>query len=175
VAVLPAFAEIRRHRAQSVVCAASDKLSLVNVSQASAIEVDNARMKTPDGSELLANGDFRSGLDRWFFAVDNDKPWHIWSLPVQVLFDVGWFGLTALTLLLMVALWRAGVRAWRGDMVAGAVFAAVVGFMVIGSMGSLVDSPRLLLLLLLLAWACSNLSIREGSDPDLHVASDSMD
>jgi len=130
------------------------KLSIYNANAQAAIEVDTLHLRAADGSELLANGDFSRGLERWFFSVDNDKPWHIWSLPIQVLFDQGWLGGIALTLFVALGLWRAGRNAWRGDAMAGAMLAASVGFLIIGSLDSLVDSPRLLLLFLLLFWFC---------------------
>ena len=117
-------------------------------------------MQTPDGREQLQKGDFSQGMDRWFFSVDNDKPWHIWSLPVQVLFDQGWLGLVTLALFVALGLWRAACNAWRGDAMAGALLASSAGFLVLGSLDSLVDSPRLLLLFLLLLWMC----IRPGVD-----------
>lgn len=130
------------------------KLSIYNASSHAAIEVDTLHLRAADGSELLRNGDFSHGLERWFFSVDNDRPWHIWSLPIQVLFDQGWLGSVALILLVALGLWRAGRNAWRGDAMAGSMLAASVGFLVIGSLDSLVDSPRLLLLFLLLFWFC---------------------
>ena len=130
------------------------KLSIYNAETQAAVEVDTLTLRAVDGSELLANGDFSRGMNRWFFSVDNDRPWHIWSMPIQVLFDQGWLGSIALALFVSLGLWRAGRNAWRGDAMAGAMLAASVGFLVIGSLGSLVDSPRLLLLFLLLFWFC---------------------
>jgi VanZ family protein len=133
-------------------------------------EVDNVRLQTATGSDLLINGDFSRGMDRWFFTVDNDKPWHIWSLPTQVVFDQGWLGLVTLSLFVAISLWRAGRATWRGDAMAGAMLTSSVGFLVIGSLDSLVDSPRLLLLFLMLLWVCgrdelSPRATREGELP----------
>jgi hypothetical protein len=57
-------------------------------------------------------------------------------------------------------LWRAGRDAWRGDAMAGAMLASSIGFIVIGTLDSLVDSPRLLLLFLLLVWFCGRAGVR---------------
>lgn len=126
------------------------KLSLYGAG--TVVDIDRVRLQTADGRDLLSNGDFGRGMDHWFFSVDNDLPWHIWSLPVTLLFDQGWLGLIAFTLLLAVALSRSVRAAWRGDVLAGALSAAVAGFAVLGSMDSLIDSPRILLLGLLIAW-----------------------
>ena len=130
------------------------KFSLYNTSSSATVELDNIRMSGIAGNGLLANGDFSQKLDRWFFSVDNDLPWHIWSLPIQVLFDQGWLGVTAFGIFVLLGLSRAVKQAWRGHLEAGVVFAAATGFMVIGTLDSLVDSPRLLLLFLLVMWLC---------------------
>lgn len=130
------------------------KLSIYNSNGHDSVDVDNMRLQATDDDNLLVNGDFSQGLDRWFFTVDNDKPWHIWSMPIQVLFDQGWLGVLALSLLAAIGLWRAGRNAWRGDTMAGAMLASSVGFLVIGTLDSLVDSPRLIFLFLLLIWFC---------------------
>lgn len=126
------------------------KLSLYNATPKALLDVDQVSLQAPDGTQLLENTDFSAGLDRWFFSVDNDRPWHIWSLPVQVLFDQGWFGVMALGAFIALGLWRNGRATWRGQLAAGIPLAATLGWVVIGSLDSLVDSPRLLLLTLLL-------------------------
>lgn len=136
------------------------KLSLFTASAQVAVDVDDLRLRDAAGDDLLRNGDFAQGLDRWFFSVDNDRPWHIWSLPIQVLFDQGWLGVIALALIVALAIWRSAGAAWRGDTLAGALLAASLGFLAISSLDSLVDSPRLLLLFLLLI----GLGARAGTD-----------
>ncbi len=125
------------------------KLSIYNANTKAVVDVDNAQLLSVDG-ELLANGGFSKGMDRWFFSVDNDKPWHVWSLPVQVLFDQGWFGVITLGGFIALGLWRASYSAWRSQMAAGITLAALLGLVVVGSLNSLVDSPRILMLLLVL-------------------------
>jgi len=131
------------------------KLSLHNAS-ASRVEIDNLRLLTPDGQQLATNGDFSSGLDRWFFTVDLDLPWHVWSMPVAIVFDLGWLGLTAFAALFALALTRTLRRALGGGPLAGAALAALTGVLVIATVDTVIDTPRFLLLLLLLTcigWA----------------------
>ena len=135
------------------------KFSLYNTSSVATIDLDNVRLTGDAGVTLLANGDFSQGLDHWYFSVDNDLPWHIWSMPLQILFGQGWLGVIAFFLFVAPGLWRAGQRAWRGDAMAGTLLASGTGFIVIGTLDSLVDSPRLLLLFLLVIWMCWNCSI----------------
>ncbi|MBL8419483.1 MAG: hypothetical protein JNK92_02500 [Dechloromonas sp.] len=130
------------------------KFSITNTSLMATVDIDDIRLTSDVGQDLVANGDFSKKLDRWFFAVDNDLPWHIWSLPLQILFDQGWLGVIAFGLFVVPGLWRAGQQAWRGNIVAGVLLASGAGFVVIGTVDSLVDSPRLLLLFLLVIWMC---------------------
>ena len=80
---------------------------------------------------------------------------HVKSLFVGVLFDQGWLGLIALTILLITALARAASNTLRGHAASGPALAALVSFLVVGIFDTLIDSPRYLMLLLLLIWlAC---------------------
>ena len=130
------------------------KFSLYNSSQTVTVDLDNIRMTDVVGTNLLANGDFSKNFDHWFFSVDNDLPWHIWSFPIQILFDQGWLGLAAFGLFVSFGLWRAGRQAWQGKAEAGVFMASGAGFVLIGALDSLIDSPRLLLLFLLVMWLC---------------------
>lgn len=128
------------------------KLALFRAAGEGAIELARVQLATGDGRQLLVNGDFQQGLDRWFYSTDVDPPWHIHSLPVTVLFDQGWLGLLAWSSLLVLALRGAALRAWRGDLAAVGVLAALVAFSVSGLVNSLIDTPRMLWLWCLLLW-----------------------
>lgn len=141
------------------------KLSLSNSSSAT-IDVDNVRLVTTNGQDLVANSGFSDRLDRWFFSVDLDLPWHIWSLPVAAIFELGWSGLFALGFAFVVALVRAGRKAKRGDVSAGALLGALSGLAIIGSVDTIIDSPRLTLLLLLLIF----LAIENTKRPNIRQA-----
>jgi hypothetical protein len=107
------------------------------------------------GGQLLGNGSFTKGLDRWFVTTDVDPPWHIHSMPVHVLFEQGWFGALAWLALVTLALSRGSVQAWRGHAPAVLSVAGLGAFLVSGSLNSLIDAPRFLALLLLLLWGAS--------------------
>ena len=65
-------------------------------------------------------------------------------------------GLLALTLLLATAVVRAASNMYRGHAASAAALAALASFLVVGLFDTLIDSPRYLLLLLLLVWlACA--------------------
>jgi hypothetical protein len=132
------------------------KLALTYAVPQSTIDIDNVRLESERGINLLRNGDFSQGLDHWFFATAGTlhAHWRVHSLFYGVLFDQGWFGLVALGAFFALALGRGAKKAWRGDAVSGAALAALSGFLVGGLFDTQIDAPRFLMLLLLLAWAC---------------------
>lgn len=142
------------------------KLSIHHAGGKAAVDVDEIRLIDAEGANLLANGDFSQGMGRWFFSADNDLPWHIWSLPVGLLFDQGWFGVIAVGLLLTCALWRAALSTRRGAVGSGALFGALSGIVVLGAVNTMIDSPRVLLLVLTLAF----LALRRGRLEGLSAA-----
>lgn len=146
------------------------KLTLVTPSQPVAIDIDDVQLVTKAGANVLANGDFSSGLDRWFFATDVDPPWHIHSLPVALLFDLGWFGLLAWAALGAVSV-ASGLRsAWQGSAGALAAVAGVMAFGVSGSLNTLFDAPRFLFLLLVLLWLAARSALQRAPPLPVHDA-----
>ncbi len=137
------------------------KLSLTTPQQGS-VDITHLRLQTALGDQLLSNGDFAQGLDRWFFATDVDPPWQLHSLPVAVLFDQGWFGVLAWAALVLVALGGATRAVWRGQALVPAALPAVLGFAASGTLNTLIDAPRFLGLLLLLLWLAAE---RRPADP----------
>ncbi len=142
--------------ANALAALAPVKISLVTPANGQVIDVDNVNLR-PTGADhyLIGNGAFEMGMDRWFFATDVDPPWHIHSLPVALLFDLGWLGVAAAFALLSVAV-AGGIRALRGRQIEGiAAFAGLLAFLISGSLNTLIDEPRFLWLWLVLAWVCS--------------------
>ncbi len=126
------------------------------------LELTRVSLRTALGDELLVNGDFAQGLDRWFFATDVDPPWHLHSLPVAVLFDQGWFGVLAWAALAGVALGGAALAVWQGQALVPAALPALLGFAVSGALNTLIDAPRFLWLLLVLLWLAG---AKRAADP----------
>ena len=131
------------------------KLSLNYAVPNSTIDIDNVRLETAQGTNLMRNGNFEKRLDHWFFTADGHLQWHIKSMFYGVLFDQGWVGIVALLGFVGLALSRAAQSVYRGvGMLSGAGLAALSSFLVVGLFDTLIDAPRFLLLLLLLAWVC---------------------
>ena len=122
------------------------KLSLYNPSKNDPIEVSWISLKDRDGRELLANGDFEKGADRWLFVTDRDLAWHIHQQEVETYFAQGVLGLLALALLIFSVgrILRRGIV--MGCTFALAMAAALAGFLTVGLLGSTVDTARLSML-----------------------------
>ncbi len=117
------------------------KLSLYNAGNG-AVDVDGLSLESPQGRELIANGGFEDGAERWLFVTDRAQPWHIDQLLVETYFAQGVVGLSAMALLLVAAFARLlpAIRAGRFEAVAFA--GALAGFLSVGLLGSTLDAPR---------------------------------
>ncbi len=141
------------------------KLSLYYPTPNSKIDVDNVSLEDKRGTNLLRNGDFAGGIDYWFFTSDGHLQWHVKSLFYGVLFDQGWYGVTAMGIFMLLALVRGSTKVYERDFEAAAPVAALLAFVIVGVFDTLIDSPRFLLLFLLLAWlsACpTRLSVKSA-------------
>lgn len=116
------------------------------------LDVDNLQLQTVAGANAVTNGSFESGMDRWFFTTDVDPPWHIHSLPLTVLFELGWFGAIAWTVWLGLAVVTGWLRLREGNPASSVAWPALIGMLVCGSVNSLIDAPRFVWLLVVLSW-----------------------
>ena len=126
------------------------ELFLYNPDKGTVAEVDNVRLIDLEGRDLLCNGDFSRSGDCWFFKTHSHLPWHIKNVWVHVLFEQGWFGLLAFTGLTLLALTRLARAGGRGHRLAWTWMAALAGLLSVGMFDSLLDAPRLSMLLVAL-------------------------
>jgi hypothetical protein len=122
------------------------ELSFANQRAGSIIDLTGVQLTDADGRNLVANGDFAAGADRWFFTTDDYLSWRVENVWLQMLFDQGWLGLltfTSLTVYLVAGLLR---RLGRGDALACGLLASIAGILSVGLFGSILDSPRIALL-----------------------------
>lgn len=129
------------------------KLSLNYTEPQSTIDIDNVQLINEGGRNLLENGTFSAGLDRWFFVSDSHLQWHIKSLFYGLLFDQGWYGIFAFAGLFGLALVRGVRQLMAGHNMAGAGLASLASFLTVGLFDTLIDSPRFLLLLVFLSFS----------------------
>jgi hypothetical protein len=109
------------------------------------LDIDNVSLKDARGRELLANGDFGRGLERWFPHYDfNHLPWHVKNLWVNAYFDQGLLGVLALGGFLATTIFAAIRRGLQGDPWGLAVSASMASFLAVGLFGGLLDMPRII-------------------------------
>lgn len=125
------------------------------------VDITNVSLIGPDGSELLANGNFTQGMSHWFTVSDRlHLPWHIKNLGLNVLFDQGIVGLLTWLSLACTALYRLVAGTARRHPISPFLAAALAGFMIVGLFDSLLDVPRLAFLFYLLSFI--GLALRSG-------------
>lgn len=109
------------------------------------LDIDNVSLRDAQGRELLANGDFSRGLERWFPHYDfNHLPWHVKNLWVNVYFDQGMLGVLGLAGFLAATIFAAVKRGLQGDPWGLAVSASMASFLAVGLFGGLLDMPRII-------------------------------
>lgn len=132
------------------------ELALTSSVAGTLVDVDNVMLfDVADLRNLVTNGDFSRGHDRWFFSADDHLPWHAKNLAVQILFEQGGFGLLAIGMAVVFGLARLAQYVKRGDLFSGVLLAALVGFLLVGLFDSLFDAPRLTLLFFLFLLAAT--------------------
>ncbi|MEW5770595.1 MAG: hypothetical protein AB1831_09560 [Pseudomonadota bacterium] len=112
---------------------------------ATLLDVDNVSLKDEGGRELLANGDFGRGMERWFPYYDfNHLPWHVKNLWVNLYFEQGALGVLGFAGFVGVTLLAAVRRARAADPWGIGVSAAVASYLAVGMFGGLLDMPRII-------------------------------
>jgi len=128
-------------------------LFLVSGAPNTGVDVADVSLKDSQGSELLRNGDFAHGADRWFWEVDDHLQWHTKNLAVNILFDQGWFGILAVGGLFWLVLRRLVRRIGEHDWLSAIYLASLAGFAVTGTTVSTFDQPRLAFAFYMLCFA----------------------
>lgn len=127
-------------------------LSIANNSMRT-LDIAAIRVTDADGRDMLANGDFSAGMDRWFFSSDRHHlPWHAKNMQLHLWVEQGALGLGAVSLALGLALLRLARPRFYRSGPAPALLAALAGFTVTGLFDSLLDVPRLGAFFFLLLW-----------------------
>ncbi len=115
---------------------------------ANRVVIDDVRLLDAAGRPLLQNGSFEQGLAHWYFTSDRyHMPFHAKNLAVHLLFEQGLLGLGAFVLAVGAALWRTALGAGRHHPLAPALAGGLVAVLVVGAVDSLLDMPRVALLL----------------------------
>lgn len=114
------------------------------------LDIDVAEIVITDarGEQLLRNTDFSAGSDFWFFSSDrNHLPWHAKNLWLHYLVEQGWLGAAVFSVLYVMALYRLTLGAAKAVAWAPPLAGALIAFGTVGLFDSLVDAPRITLLM----------------------------
>lgn len=122
------------------------QFSLYNPVPGTVIEVDAIRLLDARGRDLVKNGDFSQGGDFWFFKSGDHLFWHAKNLWVHLLFEQGWLGALLFGLIMILALVRLARPASQGALEPTVWLAALGALATVGMVDSLVDAPRLAML-----------------------------
>ena len=128
------------------------ELSLFDPVPGSTIEIGHIRMLDPLGHDILANGDFSRGTERWYFTDDQHLIWRIKNQYLMSLFEGGVLALVSLMLLAGTALAGAMRAMGRGSRMAAPVAASLLAFLCSGVFDYLLEGPRLAALFYMIAF-----------------------
>ena len=114
------------------------------------VELRHLSLSGADGRELLDNGDFSHGLVHWQAAAQSYfVPWHIDNLFLEVLIERGALAMIAFAALMVLALAR-GLNAVPRCEPAAFLACALCAVLVVGSVSSIFDVPRVAFLMQLM-------------------------
>jgi len=123
-------------------------LSVVNAG--GEIHLARAQLQAPDGRELLRNASFTGGLAHWLpSAQEYFLPWHIDNLYLEWAVETGLLGLAVFLVLCFQA--ARGLARARPGQADSAPFLAtsLIAVLSLGTVSSIIDTPRVAFLLLL--------------------------
>jgi len=122
-----------------------------NLKPQTLLDFDNITLQSTSGREMLNNGDFEKGVDNWFPYYDfNHLPWHIKNIWVHVYFELGLLGLALFGLLILGAIRGLANSPIEQRGFSIAILLALIGFLAVGTFGTLIDAPRVAFLFYLL-------------------------
>ncbi len=107
------------------------------------VDIKDVRLIGPDGRQLVANGDFADGVDRWFFSDDDAGRWQIMNQYRMTEFESGLLGLTAFLVLAGAALTGAWWAMRGGDRAGAAIVASLGAFLFLCFFESPLQSPAI--------------------------------
>jgi O-Antigen ligase len=126
-----------------------------------AVELDNVSLKGSNRVEQLLNGDFMQQLAHWFPVAKNQfLPWHIDNLYIEIMIERGLAGLIVFLGLIGCAAWNLCLGSARRLAISPFLLASVAGVMTVGLVSSVMDVPRVALLVLLVVFVSMRLNDR---------------
>jgi O-antigen ligase len=139
------------------------EVALLDPVPGSTIEIGHIRMFDPQDRNVLANGDFSRGIERWYFTDDQHRIWRIHNQYLMSLFEGGLLGLVSFILLAAAAVAGAVRTMAQGDRMAAAVAASLLAFLCSGVFDYLIEAPRLSALFYIIVF--TGLTMMTGHEP----------
>jgi hypothetical protein len=131
--------------------------------QRGAVDIRQLRLTDAAGNELLKNADFHAGSAHWFFTSDDHAAWRAESVWLHLYLEQGVLGLASFAWLVLGTLTLLVRRmATRREISLGVLLVAIIGFLAIGTFGSLLDTPWIVQLLCALLAVSSAKSTRSS-------------
>jgi hypothetical protein len=130
-------------------------LTLSVVNAGGVLELAQAQLLAPDGRAVLLNSRFEQGLAHWLpSAQEYFLPWHVDNLYLEWLIETGLLGLAVFVGLCVQAA-RSLAQAGRTVAEVPYLAASLIAVLLVGTVSSIIDVPRVAFLLLLsLLLAC---------------------
>jgi len=129
----------------------SGVLLLSVIDAGAVVDMADVSLIAPDATESLVNRSFSADLSHWFpIARDEFVPWHIDNLFLELLIERGVLGLV-LFVAPLAACFCALLRMRNADTrIAPFLAASLFGALLVGSVSSILDAPRVAFLFLML-------------------------
>ena len=129
------------------------ELALFDPVPGSTIEIGHIRMFDSQGRDILVNGDFSRGTERWYFTDDQHLIWRIKNQYLMSLFVGGALALFALLLLVVAALAGAARAIGRSERMGAVVMGSLMAFLWSSAFDHLLALPRLAAVFYLVAFS----------------------
>jgi O-antigen ligase len=119
------------------------ELALFNPVPDSTIEIGHIRMLDPQDHDIIVNGNFARGTERWYFTDDEHRVWRIENQYLMSWFEGGALGLASFVLLAGTALAGAARAISGGERMGAAIMGSLVAFLCSSAFNHLLAVPRL--------------------------------
>ncbi|WP_210544232.1 hypothetical protein [Rhodoferax sp. PAMC 29310] len=130
--------------------------SLAVVNAGGVAEIDNISMNAGPASSVVKNGNFSETGAHWLpMAQSYFIPWHLDSLFIEHLVERGVFGLLFFLLLVAFAIRRLVLGPARHEALSPYLAASLFSVLVVGLTSSVMDAPRVALMLYLMVFYSS--------------------
>ncbi len=114
-----------------------------NAKNGTDIDIDDVSLINESGKNIIKNGDYEKGGQRWFSYNEFEHlAWHTKNIVLHFFFEQGVLGVIGILVLTAVASWKNFQGVLQGQIFPTVLLAAIIGFQVIGLTDTPIDAPR---------------------------------